>query len=112
MLLMDAYKLAESLLDQHGLSQKGWVFRFDNATSRLGVTKYAQKRISLSRWMVEHADVALVHQILLHEIAHALVPSTVKPHGKEWKDKAAEIGYSGGRLSVNPYREKQLRKRR
>jgi len=112
MSLVEAYQLADKLLQEHGLTEAGWVFRFDNATSRLGVTRYRQKKITLSRWMVEHADEELVQQVLLHEIAHALLPVTVKPHGAEWKKKAAEIGYKGGRLAVNPYQVAKAQSRR
>jgi hypothetical protein len=54
-----------------------------------------------------------VTQIMLHEIAHALLPVwTIAPNGYSrvnvghnslWKNKAKSIGYTGKRTSANPY---------
>lgn len=89
-------------MNQYKLVEKGWIFRFDNATSRLGATRHDQKKISLSRHMASVATEEQVTQVLLHEIAHALLPYDVG-HGKQWKELAAKIGYTGGRTAYNPY---------
>lgn len=90
-------------MNQHGLIQKGWIFRFDNATSRLGATRHDQKKISISRHMASVATQEQVTQVILHEIAHALLPQGVG-HGKQWKALAAQIGYTGQRTAYNPYK--------
>lgn len=108
MKLTSAQKLAEQLMKRHGLIQAGWKFTFDRAKSRLGVCFYATRTISISKFMCEAADEETVRQTILHEIAHAMLPiknssGRTIGHGKPWKDLAASIGYTGTRLSENPY---------
>jgi len=107
--LVKARKLAVNLMAKHGLDEKGWIFDFDNATSRLGVTKYNLHLITLSRYMTLAADEETVRQVILHEVAHALLPyyganGKKTGHGAAWKAKAAEIGYTGKRTAENPYK--------
>ncbi len=94
--------MAETLLKQHALDSKGWVFRFDNATSRLGATHFHKKKITVSRHTASVATVEQMRQILLHEIAHALLPPG-EGHGKKWKELSAQLGYTGKRTLPNPY---------
>lgn len=106
--LVHAEKIARNLMAKHGLSEAGWSFKFDEATSRLGLTRYKAKIISISRHMTLAADEELVTQTLLHELAHALLPifdsnGRKVGHGPIWKNKAKSIGYVGGRTSANPY---------
>lgn len=91
-----AERLALRLMKKHGLLEKGWTFGFDRAIKRLGCCHYKTKKITLSRHMVAVADVALVEQVILHEIAHALLPAYVK-HSERWLIKARSIGYTGKR---------------
>jgi hypothetical protein len=105
MKLETAEALALKLMKKHGLLSTGWTFAFDRAEKRLGCTKYAKKTITISRFMTEVATVALVEQVILHEIAHALLPAGIH-HKHEWEILAAKIGYSGGRLMQNPYKPK------
>jgi predicted SprT family Zn-dependent metalloprotease len=96
--------LALALMEKHGLIAKGWTFGFDRAKRRVGQANYAQKRITLSSLMVAHADKEYITQTLLHEIAHAMLPSRdaygkVIGHGQRWKMQAAAIGYTGDRCA-------------
>ena len=114
-----AATLAESLMAHHGLTATGWTFKMDRATVRLGLCQFGPKVISLGAVYVESADEAAVRDIILHEIAHALVGAfALKPngavvrdrqrravttgHGWQWKVKAREIGCSGQRSGHNP----------
>lgn len=111
-----ARNLAIDLMSQHGLMDQGWVFAFDRAKRRLGQCTYTLRRITISHYMVGAASVEQVTQTLLHEIAHALLPphddyGRKVGHGPRWKQKAAEIGYTGGRLSRNPYQSAPTRQR-
>lgn len=106
MKLETAEALALKLMKKHGLIAKGWTFEFDRATKRLGCTKFGKRAITISRFMTEAATASIVEQVILHEIAHALLPVRAK-HGYDWKILAATIGYSGGRTMRNPYQEKQ-----
>ena len=114
-----AATLAESLMAHHGLTETGWTFKMDRALSRLGFCQYGPKVISMGAVYVESADEVAVRDIILHEIAHALVGAYVLTptgrvvrdrqgrvtkigHGWQWKIKAREIGCSGQRTGHNP----------
>lgn len=73
-----------------------WHFDFDRAAKRAGLTNYTAKRISVSRHLAARWDDDEVHQILLHEVAHAMVGPGAG-HGPVWRRTAREIGYIGGR---------------
>lgn len=105
MKLETAEALALKLMRKHGLIAKGWTFKFDNAQSRLGNTNFTKMHISLSKYMVGAATAAFVEQVILHEIAHALLPVAAK-HGHVWKSFAASLGYTGERTMPNPYKPK------
>ena len=93
---LKAQRLAVQLLERHGLFQQGWVFRFDNAVSRFGVTHHRKQVISLSRNLTSLNTEDEVRDTLLHEIDHALV-GIGHGHDRVWKRKALEIGCNGQR---------------
>lgn len=82
--------LAHQLFQQHGLIN--YSFGFDRAVRRAGQCDFRSRRITLSKHLVEHSTLEEIEQVLLHEVAHALVGQKAG-HGPEWKAKAAEIGY-------------------
>ncbi|HEX7005183.1 MAG TPA: SprT-like domain-containing protein [Trueperaceae bacterium] len=86
--LAAASDLARELMDVNGLS--AWDFAFDRARRRLGACWPTRQRITLSRQFVELNDEALVRDVILHEIAHALTPGD--GHGPRFKRKARELG--------------------
>ena len=49
-----------------------WSFGFDNAKRRAGACNYRDKRITVSRYLAARFDDDEIHQVLLHEVAHAL----------------------------------------
>lgn len=106
--LIHTKTLALKLMKQHGLLDQGWTFNFDRAKSRLGQCNYSNRQITVSKYMSAYADEDTLTQVLLHEIAHALLP-VYGPNGKKvghgpiWKQKAASIGYTGKRTAENPY---------
>ncbi|QAY73119.1 M48 family peptidase [Agromyces protaetiae] len=86
---------AEALIAMH-LDPAVWTFEFDHAKKRAGLCNYTSKRISVSRYLaVKYADDE-IHQVLLHEVAHAMAGPRAG-HGPKWKHLAAEIGYVGRR---------------
>lgn len=91
-----AKALALELMDEHGLSENGWSFCFNNNRSTLGLCKYEPKVIELSVHFVDGARMSEVRDIILHEIAHALV-GWEAGHGSVWKQKAIQIGGTGNR---------------
>ena len=49
-----------------------WSFDFDRATRRAGLCDFSRKRITVSRHLAQRFDDDDIHQVLLHEVAHAL----------------------------------------
>lgn len=88
--------LAQRLFQKHGLVN--YSFGFDRAVRRAGLCNYTQRRITLSKHFVASSDLDAIEQVLLHEIAHALVGQSVG-HGKAWKLKASELGYRHEKLT-------------
>lgn len=72
-----------------------WSFAFDHAKRRAGACHYAERRITVSRYLAARFDDDEIHQVLLHEVAHALAGATAG-HGPGWKRAARELGYVGG----------------
>jgi predicted SprT family Zn-dependent metalloprotease len=87
---------ANALIALH-LDPTVWSFGFDNAKTRAGLCNYTTKRISVSKYLAAKYEDDEVHQILLHEVAHAMAGSRAG-HGARWKATAAELGYEGSRL--------------
>lgn len=88
-----------AIFESFGLTQMGWSFKFDRAKRRAGCCFYNTKTVSLSYYLVEQNNFIVtdnVKNILLHEIAHALVGPN---HGHDdiWRKKALEIGCDGMR---------------
>jgi predicted SprT family Zn-dependent metalloprotease len=92
-------QLAQDLFQRHGLVN--YSFGFDRAIRRAGLCNYSQKRITISRHLVEAGDMHVVEQVLLHEIAHALCGQAAG-HGKAWKAQATELGYLHQRIDGTP----------
>lgn len=86
---------AEALITMH-LDPAVWSFGFDNAKRRAGLCNFTEKRITVSRYLASKFDDDEVHQILLHEVAHAMAGPRAG-HGVIWKRTASDIGYVGGR---------------
>ena len=74
-----------------------WSFGFDNARTRAGLCNYDKKRITVSRLLAARYDDDEIHQVLLHEVAHAIAGSGAG-HGPRWKKIARDLGYEGKRL--------------
>lgn len=109
--LITARVTAVTAMKKHGLPEKGWIFEFDRATSRLGNCNFTDKKITISKHFTGAATFEQFEQTLIHEIAHALLPSSAG-HGWQWKAKAKELGYKGARTAHNPFHEQQQAKKR
>ena len=95
--LTTSKRIAVDLLDKHDLLSKGWCFEFDNSKRRLGCCKYGVKTISVSKNYHQLLNNDEFTDVILHEIAHALVGHG-HGHNLVWKMKATEIGCNGERL--------------
>ena len=89
--------VAEFQMGEH-LDLNLWSFGWDSAKKRLGVCKYGEHRISLSRYFVDLHTIDEIEQVMLHEIAHALAGPKAG-HGPKWKRIATEIGYNHVKIS-------------
>lgn len=72
-----------------------WSFGFDHAKRRAGQCDFRAKRITVSRYLAARFDDDEIHQVLLHEVAHAMAGHRAA-HGAKWKLIARDIGYVGG----------------
>lgn len=88
---------AEALIHTH-LDATQWTFDFDNAKTRAGQCNYSMKRITISHHLVGRYSDDQIHQVLLHEIAHACAGAEAG-HGARWRAIAAELGYEGKKLT-------------
>lgn len=89
MTIDEALTLARQLMDAHGLGD--WTVQADRAKRRAGMCNQTDKVVSLSRHLIPLYDRADVTDVILHEIAHALVGAS---HGHDlvWKAQAAQLG--------------------
>ena len=90
---------AEALLALH--LDASWSFDFDRARTRAGSCDFAKKRITVSRLIAERSEDDDIHQVLLHEVAHALAGPRAG-HGPRWRSTAEGLGYVGSRLYDGP----------
>lgn len=86
---------AEALIRMH-LDPEQWSFGFDHAKLRAGLCNYTEHKITVSRYLSEKFEDDEIHQVLLHEVAHAVAGNDAG-HGPVWQRTAAELGYVGGR---------------
>jgi len=89
MKLKDAYNLMKELKEKHSLYD--WGFKFDRSVRRFGLCSYRRKTIYLSKKLTLLNDMNIVKNVILHEIAHALVNSH-NGHNEIWEHKALSIG--------------------
>jgi hypothetical protein len=98
MTLDKAKQLAIELMTEHGLIDKRWSFKFDQAKRRYGCCMHSRRIISLSSPLTQIRKDDKVRNTILHEIAHALVGGG-HGHDDVWRSKALEIGCNGQRCS-------------
>ena len=89
-------ELADKLLNEHGLIEKGWRFSFDRAKRRAGSCKFLKKEITIAKAYAKQQELMEIRNTILHEIAHALVGSQ-HGHSQIWRKKAREIGCDASR---------------
>jgi hypothetical protein len=89
--LEEAVNVARGLMDHHGLTAKGWQFRFHEEVDPLGACWWEGRTITLCQKFAERCDEEFVIDTLLHEIAHALAGKR-DGHSARWRAKARKIG--------------------
>lgn len=116
MLSLDqAQALALELMDQHGLLDNGWRFRWSNAKRAMGSASIRKspssrtgsatevKTLALSRFLVKLNPASEVRDTILHEIAHALA-GIEHGHDHVWKAACRKIGAEPKRLASEEVR--------
>jgi len=93
---------ARALMEAHGVGRLE--FAFDSGKRRMGAMHSMRiggqtipQRITLSKHYASMLTSEEIRQVMLHEIAHALTPGD--GHGRAWKAKARELGYTGERCA-------------
>lgn len=81
--------VARQILDEYGLHK--WKINFSKRKTDFGRCWYSTKTIDLSIYLVNHNSIDIIHDILLHEIAHALVKAG-HGHGPKWRALAEKLG--------------------
>ncbi len=87
--LDEARELAFELMSDYGLWY--WRFKFDKSKMRFGLCDERTKEISLSEPLVLLNNEEVVKNVILHEIAHALVGCKHK-HNSIFQEKAKKLG--------------------
>ncbi len=93
--LVRVRRWADALITLH-LDPSVWSFGFDSAKTRAGLCNYQAKRITVSKYLAIRFEDDEIHQVLLHEVAHAMA-GVRAGHGPKWKVIAGELGYVGKR---------------
>lgn len=79
------------LMEEHGLTARGWKFDHDNSKRRFGLCDFTKRTIFMSKHLFPLMTEEAIVDTMLHEIAHALV-GPGHGHGRVWKMKCIEIG--------------------
>jgi predicted SprT family Zn-dependent metalloprotease len=87
--LLDAEKLARSLMALHGLDS--WSFGWTRKARECGCCNFRTHTISLSRPITLANELPEVQDTILHEIAHAKTGAGAG-HGLDWKLQAVALG--------------------
>ncbi|HZK05084.1 MAG TPA: SprT-like domain-containing protein [Actinomycetaceae bacterium] len=95
--LHDVEKLARAELKAAGLDGT-WRIAWDNARRRAGNTRYLDHTISFSMPLMSLYEPDVVREVILHEIAHAIV-GPHHGHDAVWAATARRLG-STGRTSL------------
>jgi predicted SprT family Zn-dependent metalloprotease len=93
--LVRVRRWADALIALH-LDPAVWTFGFDSAKTRAGLCNYHDKRITVSKYLAIRFDDDEIHQVLLHEVAHAIAGMRAA-HGPKWQAVARKLGYVGKR---------------
>ncbi len=100
----ETIKLAQDLMNQHGLIAKGWRLEIRRGKMQLGICIYPNGKhngiIGVSANHIALNSDESVRDTILHEICHALLPKGYG-HNWNWRMKCRELGCNPDRLASN-----------
>jgi RimJ/RimL family protein N-acetyltransferase len=88
------------------LEMAKWSFTFDSGKRRACLCDHTNRRISLSKHLVQLLSIEQSRQVLWHEIGHALVGAN-HGHDKTWLAAATKLGYKNEKFSGRTIDENQ-----
>jgi predicted SprT family Zn-dependent metalloprotease len=91
--LIEVHNLVFKLMDEFGLLEEGWGFKFNNRKNVLGSCLRTRRGnyIMLSKPWVMELTMDEIDRTIRHEIAHALSPA-YEGHGEIWKENCRVVG--------------------
>jgi len=95
---MDSKKAAQIMKAEIAKHCPDYHFKWNRGKRMLGQCCYTTKTLSLSKFGVELNSEEEIQDVILHEIAHALV-GPGHNHNRVWKNKAVSIGCNGTRTA-------------
>jgi predicted SprT family Zn-dependent metalloprotease len=93
---------ARKILDEHGL--QNWKFSYNRRKLHMGLCWHYTKVIQLSKYFVLNNDFDAIHDILMHEIAHALLKPG-EQHSPKWQALASKLGATPKAMLDMPIKE-------
>lgn len=86
--------LANELLQEWGLTEKGWTFIWGNKKRAFGTCRYRPRTIELSLYLLPTIHDEEAEDTIRHEIAHALdfEDRGTSDHSWRWKAWAVKVG--------------------
>ncbi len=74
-----------------------WEVKPLRTTRVAGRTWHGKKTIGLSKSLTENRSDNEVQNTITHEVAHAIIGKSSRPHGWKWKEKHRGLGGNGSR---------------
>lgn len=106
--LNEATMMANQIMRDNLMSERGWRLTWNQRRGAAGVCRYKTREISLSLPITKACDAEEFRETVLHEIAHALAGHGAG-HGPEWLKTYRALGGKGGRI-VNPRKAMEIAK--
>lgn len=99
--------LAKELLNEWGLTDKGWSFGWNSRKKSFGLCSKRKKMIFLSKYLLPTITDESAEDTIRHEIAHALdfEDRGTSDHGPKWKAWARKVGADPTRCGSSDHDE-------
>lgn len=92
--IIEATHKIELIMDLCGLFENGWKYEFGRGFKLAGLCVHHKRTLRISKYYLLDNDEYHVQDLILHEVAHALV-GCAHGHDGVWRAKCKEIGCAG-----------------